>query len=180
MAKCLALLLPIAANVGAQERIFERHSDPQPVARGEALLRPAMLSGHNVARRAAGVPAIQWNEALVVEAQRWADSLARSGQMRHSDGPSRPGQGENLWTGTRGAYRYHEMVGHWLAESRDYIDAPTPRFSRTGRWQDVVHYTQIVWRGTTEVGCAVAANGYDEYLVCRYAPVGNVVGQRVF
>ena len=72
------------------------------------------------------------------------------------------------------------MVGHWVTERRDFVNAPTPGFSRTGRWQDVAHYTQIIWRGTSAVGCAVAANARDEYLVCRYAPAGNVVGRGAY
>ena len=42
------------------------------------------------------------------------------------------------------------------------------------------HYTQIVWRSTVEVGCAVARSGLHEVWVCRYSPPGNVVGQRPY
>ncbi len=54
-------------------------------------------------------------------------------------------QGENLWTGTRGAYRYDEMMGHWLGERRNFVNLPVPESSRTGQFGDVGHYTQIVW-----------------------------------
>ena len=82
--------------------------------------------------------------------------------------------------GTRQAYRYDEMVGGWVDERRWYRAAPTPDFSTTGRWGDVAHYTQIVWRGTTSLGCALASDAENDYLVCRYSPPGNVVGQRAF
>ncbi len=72
------------------------------------------------------------------------------------------------------------MIGHWVAERRDFVDRPTPAFSRTGRWEDVAHYTQIVWRNTQRIGCAMASTATDDYLVCRYSPAGNVVGQRAF
>ena len=42
------------------------------------------------------------------------------------------------------------------------------------------HYTQVVWRNTREVGCAVARNGSDDFLVCRYWPSGNWMGQVPF
>ncbi|MCI1141601.1 CAP domain-containing protein [Sphingomonas sp. WKB10] len=103
------------------------------------------------------------------------------GGFEHAAQPMGPGrQGENLWTGTRGAYRFDEMAGHWIAEKRDFVNLPTPNFSRTGRWQDVGHYTQMVWRGSTAVGCAIASNRTDDFLVCRHAPPGNVFGQVAF
>lgn len=163
------------------ERVVERRADVAPAPRGAGLLRRAMLDAHNAARAAVGVPPLTWDERLAASARRWAVELARSGRFRHAEQPYGPGrEGETLWTGTRGAYRYDEMAGHWIAERRDFVNAPTPGFSLTGRWQDVAHYTQIVWRGTTAVGCATASNRTDDYLVCRYAPAGNVVGQRAY
>jgi hypothetical protein len=43
------------------------------------------------------------------------------------------------------------------------------------------HYTQMVWRNTTQVGCAGVDGRDGKYrLVCRYSPPGNVMGQSVF
>ena len=80
--------------------------------------------------------------------------------------------------GTRGAYRYSEMVDAWVAEKRYFKNGVTPDFSTTGNYEDVAHYTQIIWRGSTAVGCALASSASDDYLVCRYSPPGNVVGQK--
>ena len=49
-----------------------------------------------------------------------------------------------------------------------------------GRGGDVAHYTQLVWRDTREVGCAVAAGQHEDILVCRYANAGNYRGERPF
>jgi hypothetical protein len=38
----------------------------------------------------------------------------------------------------------------------------------------------MAWRNTMTVGCALASNRDNDYLVCRYSPAGNVVGQRAF
>jgi hypothetical protein len=39
------------------------------------------------------------------------------------------------------------------------------------------HFTQVVWRGTREVGCGKSqCNGLDVW-ICQYAPPGNVEGQ---
>ena len=162
-------------------RVVEPRVSAQPAPRGAALLRRAMLDGHNAARAAAGVTPLAWSDALAADAAAYAQLLARTGRFEHASQPIGPArEGENLWTGTRAAYRYDEMAGYWVAERRDFVNGPAPAFSRTGRWQDVGHYAQIAWRGTTTVGCALASNARDDYLVCRYSPAGNVVGQRVF
>ncbi len=81
--------------------------------------------------------------------------------------------------GTRGAYRYDEMVSAWAAERRDLVPGRVPNVSRTGRFGDVGHYTQMIWPTTTRVGCGFAGNRDTEYLVCRYSPPGNVVGRPI-
>ena len=176
----LLLALALLAGCSAEappERIVEQRPFQGEAARGTALLRQAMMAGHNVARGRAGVQPLKWSDRLAADAQAYADMLARSGRFEHSREPrGATPEGENLWTGTRGAYRYDEMVAGWVDERRFYVSRPTPDFSTTGRWQDVAHYTQIIWRHTTEFGCALASNKTDDYLVCRYAPPGNVVG----
>jgi uncharacterized protein YkwD len=178
----LSAVIAACAPASGPERVTERRPSAAPAPRGAALLQRAMLDGHNAARAAAGVAPIAWDERLVASAAAYAAEMARTGRFQHAEqpigGPLR--EGENLWTCTRGAYAYAEMVGHWVAERRDYVNEPAPAFSRTGRWQDVGHYAQIVWRGTTRMGCATSVNARDEYLVCRYYPAGNVVGQRAY
>jgi len=44
----------------------------------------------------------------------------------------------------------------------------------------VGHYTQMIWRNTTEVGCAVAERDDRQILVCRYSPPGNVRGEMAY
>jgi pathogenesis-related protein 1 len=42
------------------------------------------------------------------------------------------------------------------------------------------HYTQIVWRDTTSVGCAAQSCPQGEIWVCDYSPPGNYVGQHPY
>ncbi|MBU3076655.1 CAP domain-containing protein [Sphingomonas quercus] len=141
-----------------------------------------LLLAHNVARRQLGLGPLTWDPALAVDAAKWSQHLARVGYLVHSpsDPRDRDPQGENLWAGTKGYYSPEQMVGLWLSEKRNYVDGTFPYVSRTGELEDVGHYTQIVWRSTQTVGCAVVTGRYDQFLTCRYAEGGNVIGERAF
>jgi len=131
---------------------------------------------HNHARSAAGVGPVYWDASLAAAADAYAAELARTGRWGHSPASSRPGQGENLWMGTRGAFSIDEMVGSWAGEGRWFKPGVFPNVSRTGNWEQVGHYSQMIWRGTTRVGCALRSSAGNDYFVCRYSPPGNVMG----
>ena len=139
-----------------------------------------MLDSHNRERAAVGVAPLRWDPALASAAQRYARELAATGKWGHSDARTRKGQGENLWMGTRGAFTSERMVADWASEKRMFRAGVFPAVTRTSSWADVGHYTQIVWRGTTTVGCALESSAANDYLVCRYGPGGNVMSRRVF
>lgn len=140
---------------------------------------PRLLALHNAERARLGAEPLSWNPALARDASGWATNLAARGLLQHSSQDSRPGQGENLFLGTAGAYSLEEMIGAFLSERSDFRPGVFPEVSRSGRWQMVAHYTQIIWRGTSEMGCAMASARGRDILVCRYSPPGNVMGQRV-
>ena len=98
--------------------------------------------------------------------------------MVHSPRSGRPGIAENLWIGTAGAYSPAAMVDHWGEERRHFRNGIFPDVSTTGNWLDVSHYTQMIWRGTTHVGCALHRGSRWDVLVCRSRPKGNRDGQR--
>ena len=177
----VAAALMVVGCAQGPERVVERRETQAPAPRGASLLKAAMMDGHNAARAAVGVAPLTWSDTLATTARAYAEEMSRTGKFAHAPQPQgMTREGENLWTGTRYAYAYPEMMGHWVAEQRDFINMPTPGFSRTGKVEDVAHYTQIVWRGSTQVGCAMASNKTDDYLVCRYSPPGNVFGQKAY
>ena len=177
----VAAALMVAGCAQGPERVVERRETQAPAPRGPSLLKAAMMDGHNAARAAVGVAPLTWSDTLATTARAYAEEMARTGKFAHAPQPQgMTREGENLWTGTRYAYAYAEMMGHWVAEQSDFINMPTPGFSRTGKVEDVAHYTQIVWRGSTRVGCAMASSKTDDYLVCRYSPPGNVFGQKAY
>ena len=142
-------------------------------------LQQRLLALHNRERTGIGASPLIWDSRLASAAAAYGPSLARSGRLAHSAPQTRPGQGENLWMGTRGAYALEEMAGSWAAEKRLFQPGIFPDVSTSGHGSDVAHYTQMIWPATTRVGCALHQARDWDFLVCRYAPPGNVVGHRV-
>jgi uncharacterized protein YkwD len=175
-----AKALTACGAASGPERVVEPRNGTAPAQRGGALLRQVMLARHNDARRAVGVPQLAWDEGLAVHALDYARELARTRRFQHAPQPMGPGrEGENLFTGTRDAYSFAEMIQYWIDEKKWFVNAPAPDFSTTGNGEAVAHYTQIIWRTTTRVGCGLAQGRGRDLLVCRYSPAGNVDGRPV-
>lgn len=152
----------------------ERTPHPAPLPHEHEWLR-----AHNDERADFGVAPLRWDPRLARDAQVWAQHLALEDRIRHSVREDRRGQGENLWMGTAGFYRPGQMIEAFREEKRHFRPGQFPSVSRTGNWADVGHYTQIVWEGTSHVGCASARGQRFDILVCRYWPAGNVIGDRI-
>jgi hypothetical protein len=151
-------------------------------AGGDQSLRPAAqaLALHNEERARLGVPPLAWSCTLERGAALWAEALVRRGALEHASGSARDGSGENLWMGTAGRFPVERMVGRFIEEKHLYHHDRFPEISRTGNWADVGHYSQVVWRDTRELGCALARGTASDVLVCRYRPAGNVRGRMAY
>lgn len=135
-----------------------------------------ILSAHNVERNTLRIPPLSWNDDLAAGAAAWAKHLAETGSWGHASAAARKGAGENLWEGTAGAFSPKQMVDGWIGEKRFYSYGPFPSDGAIGG-HAIGHYTQMIWRDTRQIGCAVATGRGEDVLVCRYSPAGNVVGQ---
>lgn len=157
-------------------------SHAQPMLQGATgTLASRLLVAHNKERAAVGAPPLQWDETLADHAASYGPMLATLRQMVHSPRETRRGERENLAMAWHGTVSPEGLVDMWsrerhLLEPGSYL---FPGASRTGRWQDIAHYTQMVWPTTTHVGCAIFAADWD-YLICRYSPPGNKDGKPIF
>ena len=139
-----------------------------------------ILAMHNRERAAVGSPPLAWDPMLAASAASYGPTLASLGRLAHSPRETRPGQRENLAMGSAGYYGAEDLVGFWVEEKQYFQPGTFPNVSRTGQWKDVAHYTQMIWKGTTNVGCALHVAGGRNYLICRYSPPGNADGRPVF
>ena len=135
-----------------------------------------ILALHNRERVAVGAPPLAWDPILAASAASYGPALASLGRLQHSPRENRPGQRENLAMGSTGYYGIEDLVAFWIAEKRNFQPGMFPDVSRTGQWKDVAHYTQMIWKGTTNIGCALYRDRGRDYLICRYSPPGNANG----
>lgn len=142
-----------------------------------ALDREKILLLQNAYRAQVGVPPMRWSDALAQGAQNWANTLAAANVMKHS-GTASVGENLAIWWGHHPTFE--ELIGMWGKEKDIYVPGVFPAVTSNGDWHSVAHYTQMVWRATTDVGCGVAYNGRTEFLVCWYGPRGNFFGQTAY
>lgn len=132
-------------------------------------------------------PALQYSATLEAEAQ----AFVRGCPTMHSTGSERNQAGENMmWAA--GPYvnpdyedaNYELAVETWYGqEVNRYNFATGESTGPTG------HFTAIVWRSTTQIGCAVGGlHGEcntkfgavpNTVIVCRYSTAGNWGGQQL-
>lgn len=147
-----------------------------------------ILNIHNTQRSALGIAPLQWDSKLAQVAQNyaeqciWSHNSGRNNQYKVLGGKS--SVGENLALGTYGGYSVPDLVTLWLKES-DYYRYSTNTCSSN---QQCGHYTQMIWSGTSKIGCGAArcnkmsGSSINDatFLVCNYAQAGNVIGQRPY
>ena len=82
--------------------------------------------------------------------------------MFHSDNSERPGCGENLAMMSNA----NMMATTNFATQAWYDEVTNPGydFNNQGFASGTGHFTQLVWKGSTELGCGVSGM----YVVCRY------------
>ncbi len=128
-----------------------------------------ILDAHNRWRSQVNVPPLRWSKELADAAQTWANNLSARGVIEHNGGrPS--GAGENIAAASGSVAN---MVDMWGNEGKDYN-----RTTNSCSGSSCGHYTQVVWKNTTNLGCGVAPiRRYGMVLVCNYDPPGNVNGE---
>lgn len=141
----------------------------------DSLFISAVLAQHNTYRTELELPALTWSSELAQDALIWAKQLAKIDNGQH-DKSIVGKEGENLWWGTADVFSYTDMVKAWGNEKSAFHYGIFPDCGKGM----IGHYTQIVWKNTQTVGCALASNGKTDYLVCRYSPAGNVIGQKPY
>ncbi|KAJ8121965.1 hypothetical protein ONZ43_g1718 [Nemania bipapillata] len=149
------------------------------------------LYHHNIHRANHSSPEMSWN----AEIAGYAAITAKTCVFKHDMDEGKGGYGQNiaLWGVSSGAEKLGESGavkmaatdmwydGEFNAFLPSYYGQDTPDMSNFESWG---HMSQLVWAGSTTVGCAVQycprGTAYATldawFTVCNYSPPGNVGG----
>jgi uncharacterized protein YkwD len=153
-----------APDAAAQQALVDAHN----AIRQSTVLRPAP---------ATALSPVTWNEALAEHAQAWADTCPGAHNMNRNVAPFGV-TGENLYFASF-VSTAAGVVNAWASEACDYTYAT----DRCAAGAQCGHYTQLVWAGSTAIGCGVKTGcpgTFSSVVVCNYGPAGNFVGQRPY
>lgn len=145
-----------------------------------AMFGPAPVRGSNDAKTAAktaarwvkatniyrcmnGVGEVGWSQAAADDAQTYLNNLALLPPPIRTNPycllpPTGPA-GENIATGSK---TLEDAVGSWYEESNNCISSTGCSAGINGT--NTRHFTALVWKGVTQIGCAAK----NSYYVCRY------------
>ncbi|KAL9935761.1 hypothetical protein V8E36_005338 [Tilletia maclaganii] len=108
------------------------------------------LDAHNAARAKHNAQPLTWDAKLAEYARNWGEQCI----FAHTSGPD----GENLAAGTNVDHK--DAVQMWMNEAK-YYNKGDDFSSATG------HFTQVVWKGSKQLGCALITTCSDSQLFSR-------------
>jgi hypothetical protein len=151
------------------------------------------VAAHNAARSGTlnpppspALPPVTWDSTLADSAYNYLSKcpggsvdLAPHNANRSTDYKALGGTdtvGENIYASTGSTVKPTAAVNSWMSEASKY-DYNTNNISAAG------HYTQVVWRNSVRIGCAIVNcpnYKYSNTILCDYAPAGNYTNQKPY
>ncbi len=184
----LALSFSTRAHAEFLDCVFFDGMEAQGTTDPEQL---GALEIHNCARKtvtpapATAIPSLTWSSTIGSTAQTYANQC----HYAHSGNPS---YGENIYAAAPGdstSTALSDATIDWVGEE-PYYNYSANTCTPVAPYTSCGHYTQIVWRNTTQVGCGAAYCTSNSpfgssfptwtFVVCNYSPPGNFSGQRPY
>lgn len=158
----LLFFLPLCLSAAVTITAAPSIPSEEPQWKTTEKFTSAILNSTNFYRKQHNASDVSWNKTLASFA---TDYLQKTDcKFAHSGGP----YGENLAEGYPNATA---SVEAWGDEGNSYDYEAGEFTEKTG------HFTQLVWKNTTDVGCDRRLCGESGwYLVCEYWPRGNIIG----
>jgi len=139
----------------------------------------ALVNRHNTLRKKHSAGKLEKFADIAKLAQTTANRCKSKGTLEHY-GTSYKGNwmGQNLYVLGGAAPTGAEVANSWYSENKNY----NYNTGKSKNGKEYRHFTQLVWKASKKIGCAVAKgkwNGYSPsyYVCCNYYPGGNYEGQ---
>lgn len=118
-----------------------------------------------------GLRPLTWSNDLADQAAQWAEQYK-------GDCAAASATGVNVFRGYCGAsWQPSDAVAAWGEEAQHYDYGS----NSCAAGKECGYYKQMVWRESTQVGCAsVDCASGETLMACHYEPQGNVMGQKPF
>jgi uncharacterized protein YkwD len=143
-------------------------SSTPPTSSGPTGDMLTMFNEHNRHRADHCTPALKWSATLASHAQTSADRCSNSHNTAELDAQQ---EGENLYNGNGAGFTTPKAASDfWYNEWMNY-NFDTPVLVLQGKMNG--HFTQMVWKDTTEIGCAAKVCSNGTFYSCRYHKRGN-------
>lgn len=170
---CTAVVLALSFGTTmtfAQKHKPAKHTPAKPAAKvitncpGSGLTDAEvadLLAGHNKQREKVKTPSLRWDCSLGAAAAAWV----KKGTPGHSE----TSFGENVFVSSDAGEKVAKAVDQWEDEEHNWKNKTGT--CETGK--TCTHFTQMVWRQTTKIGCAINRNVSGKWqlmLVCNYDP----------
>ncbi|KAK6731209.1 hypothetical protein RB195_007584 [Necator americanus] len=125
---------------------------------------------------------MRYDTALETEAQAYADTCA----LKKSEVSTRPDSGENTHviqssTVTVSDALTKSMQTWWNQILSNGVNAKLHYTATLDTKSNApLGFTQMAWAATYKVGCGVSRCSSSTFVVCRYNPRGNIIGQYIY
>ncbi len=143
-------------------------------------LNKEFIDEHNQWRKDVGTAPLEWSDELAQYASEWGMELGKKCDMKHRphSGKWKQIHGENIFWTSAPQVTPKYVVDSWGSEIK-YYKKPKPiddDFVKYG------HYTQVVWKDTKKVGCAIieCKGNKGIIVICNYDPSGNWDGETAY
>jgi len=149
----------------------------------------AVVAHHNAHRANHSAPALTWDAGLAATAEKIASSCVYAHETSTDGG----GYGQNIAAGAPASnissviteLFYNNEVGNFDSL---YGQSTPSNINDESAFDGWGHFSQIVWKGTTKIGCATydcsgrglantGSNVPPHFTVCNYSPAGNFLGE---
>jgi len=160
-----------------------------PVKIDTNKVNEVLLAQHNKYRKMHGVEELTLDNELIKLAQDYSAVLAYKADIdpyliapSGNKNKNKEKVGENIFTCTsilkESCYLENSTkpVDDWYNEINFY------NFEEPGFTLDTAHFTQIIWKNTTKIGCgaSVGKDGVTYKVVCNYYKAGNIINSEQY